>query len=154
MAFSKDFDLKKNILTVDSSQRISISLTSDADVLLAIGEDTEFPKRGNGIIDLAHISLDAEAGKKVAFKSGSGSVTFHATAGFRTGMGVFDKAEDALKSLQVEAVPQMDLSIPAIPDARHLLMLWGYSAESSVNGSHPIGALGTVTFGEIGRAHV
>ncbi len=94
---------------------------------------------------MGSIALEAEAGKDVVFGAGSqGTVSFHASGGLRTGIGVFDKADDALESLQLEQAPGLNLAIDGQAGARYLVMLWGYNAAGSFSGSHPIGAVGTV----------
>ena len=74
-------------------------------------------------------------------------MSFGFQASFRTGAGVFDKAADAIGSLQLDAPSALNLDIPGGPSDRYLLMLFGYKASGSFSVSHPIGVLGSLTFG-------
>jgi len=149
--FNREFKLAPEILGPDSSESISVGAASDGDVFAAILNDTPFPSRASGKIDLEHISLEAKAGRSVAFQAAQNSVTFQASGGFKSGMGVFDNPADAIASLQLDAPPGLDVAVDAAPGERCLLMLWGYAIAGSFTGSHPIGALGSVTFGVEGK---
>lgn len=145
--FLKEFNLDPNILGPGSAASVSVSATTDAGVLQAILADKPFPSRPGGKIELGSIMLQAKSGSQVAFNAGQGSVSFDFSASFHTGLGVFDQAADAIGSLQLKDAPHLDLTLASAPASRYLLMLWGYNAATSLSGSHPIGALGTVTFG-------
>src|SRR5437867_1089408 len=144
---TKEFQLDPKILGPNSAEKVDVSLTTDADVLQAIGDDKPFPTRANGRIELGSIMLQALGGNKVVFNAGQGAISFDFSASFKTGAGVFDEPSDAISSLQLEAPPKLDLTIPEDTSNRYLLMLWGYQALGSVSGSHPIGVLGSLTFG-------
>ena len=109
-----------------------------------------FPTRPNGQIPLGSIKVQAESGKGIAFEAGPTSVSFSASAGLKTGLGVFDKSAGAIASLQLQNTPHLDLALDEVGNQRYLLMLWGYNIAGSFSGSHPIGALGSVTFGAEG----
>ena len=145
--FLKEFHLDPSILGPNSAGTVTVSPTTDAGVLQAILADKPFPVRPGGKIELGSIMLQAQGGSQVAFNAGQGSISFDFSAGFHTGLGVFDQPGDAIASLQLNAPPQLDLTLANGPATRYLLMLWGYQASGSFSGSHPIGALGTVTFG-------
>jgi hypothetical protein len=145
--FQKEFQLPAGILGPGSAGKVSVSSTTDADVLQAILSDSAFPTRPDGKIELGRVMLEASGGKQVTFNAGQGTVGFDFSTSFKTGVGVYDQAADAIGSLQLEAPPNLDLSIPGAPGNRYVLMLWGSKASTSVSGSHPIGALGTVSFG-------
>lgn len=149
-SLSREFALDGSVLGISSSANIAVSLATDTDVLDAILKDLPFPPRPNGQLALGSIALEADAGKDVVFNAGQGTVSFHASAGLKTGMGVFDKADDALASLELDEVPGLDLTMDGSPGARYLVMQWGYDAEGAFSGSHPIGAVGTITFGAEG----
>jgi hypothetical protein len=142
----KTFNLDPNVLGPDSSASISVNATTDADVLQAFVKDEPFPTRPNGQIPLGSITLAAD-GKPVNFKANGGSVSFGFEASFKTGAGVFDKAADAIDSLQLDAPSALNLDIPGGPTDRYLLMLLGYTASGSFSASHPIGVIGSLTFG-------
>jgi hypothetical protein len=143
----KEFQLPAGILGPGSAEKVSVSLTTDADVLQAIVNDSAFPTRPNGKIELGSVMLAASGGSQVRFNAGKGTVGFDFSASFKTGVGVYDQPADAIGSLQLDAPPNLDLTIPSAAGSRYLLMLWGYNASGSFSGSHPIGALGTVSFG-------
>ena len=144
---SKEFTLDPNILGPGSAAKVDVSLTTDADVLQAIVDDKPFPTRTNGKIELGSIMLEAQGGNQVKFDAGQGTVGFDFSASFKTGAGVFDQPADAIGSLQLNAPPKLDLVIPGDPASRYLLMLLGYKASGSFSASHPLGVLGTLTFG-------
>ena len=143
----KEFHLDPNILGPNSAETVAVSLVTDADVRQAILADKPFPTRPNGRLELGSIMLQAQGANPVSFKASQGIVSFGFSAGFHTGVGVFDQPKDVIDSLQLNAPPNLDLTRAADPASRYLLMLWGYQASGSFSGSHPIGALGTVTFG-------
>lgn len=144
---TKEFDLPKDILGPNSAESITIGGSTDADVLEAILNNTKFPSRPNGNIELGHIELKASGGSDIKFNAGQGTVGFNFSAGFQTGIAVFDKATDAINTLHLDNAPKLDLAIPGDPTTRYLLMLLGYQASGNFSGSHPIGVLGTATFG-------
>jgi len=106
-----------------------------------------FPRGLTGKIELGSIDLKAETGKTFAFNAGQTTIGFRASAEFKTGLGVFNVAADAIGSLQLEDSPQLNLSIPGSSTDKFLVLLWGYNVNGSFSGSHPIGVLGSVTFG-------
>lgn len=60
-------------------------------------------------------------------------------------MGVYGKSADALKALSLTDLPSLDIADAS--GQRYLLMDWGYSASFSESSSHPVGLLGTISFG-------
>ena len=146
--FQREFPLPAGILGPGSAEKVAVSLTTDADVLKALVSDTlPFPSRPNGKIELGSVMLQASGGSHVTFDAGKGTVGFNFSASFKTGVGVFDRPADAIGSLQLDAPPNLDLTIPNVKGNRYVLMLWGYKASGTFTGSHPIGVLGTVSFG-------
>ena len=146
------FPLDSDILGPNSALTLEAGGATDADVVQAILSNTPFPTRPNGVIDLAHISLQAAGGNDVAFNGGSTTVGFQFSAGVTAGAGVFDDPQAAVTSLGLDETPGLDLSIGAAPATRYLLLRAGYTASGSVSGSHPIGAIGSFTFGASGQA--
>lgn len=143
----KEFHLDPSILGSNSAETVAVSLSTDADVLQAILADKPFPSRPSGRLELGSVMLQAHGGDQVSFNAGQGSISFDFSANFHTGLGVFDQPADAICSLQLNAPPTLDLTLASDPTSRYLLMLWGYRASGSFSGSHPVGAIGTVTFG-------
>ena len=153
-AFQKSFSLDPDLLGPNSSLTIDVAPTTDADVLQAIAANSPFPSRPSGVIDLAHISLQASGGNPIVFKGGETTVGFQFSAGATAGAGIFDDPQAAVKSLGLDETPRLDLTIGATPGAnsRYALLRTGYTANGSVTGSAPIGALGSFTFGASGAA--
>jgi hypothetical protein len=146
-AFQKTFPLDPEILGPNSSLDLQIGASTDADVLQAIATNQPFPARPSGVIDLTHISLLASGGNPVAFQGGGATVGFSFSAGVTAGLAVFDDPQAAIQSLGLGETPGVDLTIGAAPNSRYTLLRAGYQASGSVSGTHPIGMLGSFTFG-------
>ena len=144
---STKFQLDRTIVAPGGSVTLDIGGSTDHDVLDAILENKPFPERPEGKIELGSIDLKAETGKTFAFNAGPATVGFNASAEFKTGLGVFDSASDAIDSLSLKDAPELTLSLPASTNEKYLVLLWGYDVNGSFSGSHPIGVLGSVTFG-------
>ena len=140
-SFSKDFPLDAGIFT---SGKLTLSGSTDADAAKAILLNDKFP---DGNIELGHIAFSADTGR-VTLKPetvGGASVSFEITASAQSGVGVYGSSADAIKALNL---PQPAcLKITDAAGQRYLLMDWGYSASFSGSASHPVGMLGSVTFG-------
>lgn len=150
--FQKSFALDPDVLGPNSSATLELGATTDADVLLAVTRNAPFPDRPNGIIDLTHISLTASGANPVAFQGGEVSLGFQFSAGVTAGAAIFNKPQDALGALNLGDTPGLNLTIGASPDSRFALLRTGYQASGSVTGTHPIGAIGSFTFGASGAA--
>jgi hypothetical protein len=146
-SFQKTFQLPAGILGPGSAESVSVSATTDADVVQALLTDAPFPERPNGMLELGSVMLEASGGNQVSFNAGQGTVSFDFSAAFKKGVGVYDQSADAIAALQLDAPPQLDLTVAGAAGDRYVLMLCGYNAKGSFSASHPIGALGTVTFG-------
>ena len=145
--FQREFHLDPGILGPGSAESVAVSSATGSDIIQAITENSPFPPRPDGKIELGSIMLQAQGGNQVLFNAGQGTINFDFSASFRTGIGVFNQPSNALGSLQLDASPKLDLTIPGDATSRYLLMLWGYQASGSASVSHPVGVLGTVTFG-------
>lgn len=141
------FDLDPGILAPGSSSTLELSAATDADVASAVARDTSFPDRASGEISLGRISMKADTGKDVAFSAGRGKVGFGLSAGVEAGIGVYDAPAAALQNLALVESPGLDLALPDSATTKFLLMKLGYAAEGSAEGSHPLGVVGSVTFG-------
>ena len=139
--FSKDFSLDAGIFT---STKLSLAASTDANAALAIVNNTKFP---DGDIEVGHISLQADTGQVSLnpAKVGGAAVSFDITASAQSGVGVYAKFADAIKTLALDSAPC--LAISDVDGKRYLIMDWGYSASFSGEGSHPVGLLGSVSFG-------
>lgn len=145
------FDLDKTVtLDADSSLTVEVSGASDHDVFDAIVNNQPFPDRPEGKIPLGRIDLKAQTGKNFTFGTAGAAVAFKASAEFQTGMGVFNFPADATASLQLVNTPRLNLAVPGADTDKFLVMMWGYNLQAVASGSHPIGVLGTVTFGAEG----
>jgi hypothetical protein len=144
---STKFQLDKTIVAPGGSITVDIGASTSHDVVDAILENKPFPDRPDGKIEIGSIDLKAETGKTFAFNAGPSTIGFTASAELKTGMGVFNSAADALASLDLEDAPQLTLSIPGASSDKYLVLLWGYDVAGSFSGSHPIGVLGSLTFG-------
>jgi hypothetical protein len=139
--FSKDIPLDAGIFT---TAKLIFSGSTDANAAQAILLDDKFP---DGNIELGKISFTADTGN-VSLKPemvGGASVSFDISASVKSGMGVYGKSADAIKALSLGDSP--GLKIADAKGQRYLLMDWGYSAKFSGSASHPVGLLGTVSFG-------
>src|SRR5271165_2758639 len=95
--FEKKFSIDPTVLGPNSADSLVVSANTDADVLQSIVNNTPFPERPNGQLELGSIALQASGGNQVTFSAGtSGNVSFNFSASFKTGAGVFDKSADAL----------------------------------------------------------
>lgn len=146
-AFQKTFPLDSEILGSNSSLSLQLGASTDADVIQALAANQPFPTRPTGVIDLTHVSLVASGGNPVAFKGGNTTIGFTFSAGVTAGLGVFDDPQAAIQSLGLGETPGLDLSLGAAPNTRYTLLRAGYQASGSVSGAHPIGVVGSFTFG-------
>jgi hypothetical protein len=152
-ALKKTFPLDPAVLGSGSAATLELGGSTDADVDLAVATNQPFPTRPGGIIDLAHISLTASGGNPVAFQGGGVSLGFEFSAGVTAGAGIFDDPNQAIAALNLGETPGLDLSVgSASPAVRYALLRTGYQASGSVSGTHPIGMLGSFTFGAKGSA--
>jgi hypothetical protein len=143
--FSKDFPLDASVLAPGSSVKLTIGESTDADALAAIVKDDKFPSRN---IELGHISFAADTGKGISFKTaatGGATIGFRSSASFQAGIGVYGTPADAIKALNLGDSPCLGITEAA--GQRCLLMQWGYAVAGSISASHPLGVLGTVSFG-------
>jgi hypothetical protein len=127
-----------------TTAKLTLGASTDMNAAQAILANDKFPDMN---IELGHISFTADTGK-VSLKPtvvGGASVSFDITASMQSGAGVYGKPADAIKALNLGDAP--NLKIADAVGQRYLLMEWGYSASFSGSASHPLGLLGTVSFG-------
>src|SRR5262249_46925459 len=120
--------------------------TTDLDVAKAIEADTPFPDRPGNTIELGHIGFATKGGTPVTFDALGTPVSAEFSAGVAASLGVFPDHAAAIGALNLGETPGLDLSVPASPDTRFALLSSSYTASGSVNGRHPIGAVGSLTF--------
>ncbi|HMF92985.1 MAG TPA: hypothetical protein VKE96_01765 [Vicinamibacterales bacterium] len=126
--------------------------TTDLDVAKAIGADAPFPERPGDTIELGHIGFATRAGTPVRFEVAGTAVSAEFSAGVAASLGVFPDHDAAIGALKLGETPGLDLSVPATPDTRFALLSSSYTASGSVNGRHPIGAVGSVAISASGAS--
>jgi hypothetical protein len=97
--------------------------------------------------------VQAEAGKELALGASGGKVTFGASFTGRSGLAVLDSPSSVLKQVDFEDNPVKlgeALQAPDGTNFRYVLFLASYEAQGEINGKHPIGAVGTMSFGAAG----
>src|ERR1035441_965257 len=146
-SLKKTFPLDPNIFGPKSAASLEMGATTAPDVIVAVAGNLPFPARPNGVIDLSDIYLNASGGLPVAFQGDGVTLGFSFSAGVTAGAAVYDRAEDALASLVPGGAPELEFSALDKPRSRYVLLQSGYRASGSVTGSHPIGVLGSFTFG-------
>ena len=143
----KAFALDPHILGPKSAASLEVGGATAPDVAVAIAANLPFPTRPNGIIDMSDISLTGTGGLPVAFQGEGVTLGFSFSAGVTAGAGIYDRAHDAISALVPGGAPGLELSAIDQPGSRFVLLQAGYRASGSVKGSHPIGVLGSFTFG-------
>src|SRR5262245_57908470 len=146
-AIRKTFALDPAILGAGSTATLELGGTTAADVVMAVTSNKPFPVRPNGVLDLAQIALTATSGEGLKFQAGNLAIGVAFSAGVSAAAGVFDTSDKAINALDLGETPGLDLSVGADGSKRYLLLRSAYQASGSVEGSHPVGAIGTFTFG-------
>src|SRR5918993_1481656 len=80
-----------------------------------------------------------------------GKISIEGSATADLQLGIFDKGREVLDRLSLEDADEIALALPDDPESRYALFLAGYSAQGKISGSHPIGVVGSVSFGVEGR---
>src|SRR5262249_54520368 len=80
------------------------------------------------------------------------TVSAEFSAGVAASLGVFPDHDAAIGALNLGEIPGLDLSVPASPDTRFALLSSSYTASGSVNGRHPIGAVGSLALSASGAS--
>lgn len=146
-AFQRRFALDPEILGPGSALSLELAGSTDQDVVVALATGKPLPKRPGGVLELGRISLAASGGNQVAFNAGNTTAAFQFAAGTAAGIGVYDEPQKALDALELGEAPGLEADLGDSPSARFLLLRAGYRATASVDGAHPIGAVGSFTFG-------
>lgn len=148
---STKFQLDKTIVAPDGSFSVEIGASTDHDVMAAILDNKPFPDRSDGKIELGSIELNADTGKEFVFDAGQTTIGFRAAASFKSGLGVFNSAADAITSLQLSDGPEINLNLAGDGTEKFLVLLSAYDIQGSISGSHPIGVFGSLGFGATGE---
>src|SRR5262245_3906773 len=147
LAIRKTFPLDPAILGAGSAATVELGGTTAADVVLAVASNKPFPTRPNGVLELAQIALTATSGEGLKFRAGDLAVGVAFSAGVSAAAGVFDTSDKAISALDLGETPGLDLSVGPDGSKRYLLLRSAYQTTASVEGSHPVGAIGAFTFG-------
>jgi hypothetical protein len=142
----KTFALDPAILGPGSAASVEVGGATDSDVVFAVVSNKPFPTRPNGVIDLAHIALTA-GNDQLKFEAGAVSLGIEFSAGVAAGAGIFDRPDDAIRALELGETIGLDLTMGVEPNTRYVLLRTRYQANGAVEGSHPIGGIGALTFG-------
>ncbi len=146
-ALQRQFALDPDILGPGSALSLELTGATDQDVVAALATGKPLPKRPDGVLELGRIGLAASGGKAVKFNAGKTTVGFQFSAGVTAGIGVYDEPGKALDALDLGEAPGLDLAFDDSATTRFALFRAGYEAAGSVEGAHPIGAVGSFTFG-------
>ncbi len=126
---------------------IEIAASSAGDVLDALARDEKFPKRR---IDLAGLSLETGENHDLELDGGKGKVALAASGSARMKVGIFDKGQEVMDLLALQDGQTAGIELADEPGTRLALFLASYEVQAQVSGSHPIGVVGSVTFGVTG----
>ncbi len=148
---TRRFDLPAASLLPGSAAALELGSDASADVAQAVLANDAFPERE---VQLGAISLEAEAGREVALGHSGGQVKFGGSFRGNAGLAVLNSPEAVLKSLDLgddNPFPLVEALRPASGGFRYVLFLAGYEAAGSIEGAHPIGGFGTLSFGAAGE---
>ncbi|HEY3707476.1 MAG TPA: hypothetical protein VGL22_20610 [Terracidiphilus sp.] len=142
LSLSKEFSIDAGIFT---AAKVTVGSSADANAIQAVLLNSRFP---DGDIKVGNFSVKANTGEvslqPSALPAGT-SVSFDFSASAQSGMGVYDRFADALSALNLTNQPS--LKIADVTGRRYLLLSCGYSGLFSGSASHPVGMLGSVSFG-------
>src|SRR5262245_16428259 len=147
-----EFELDRTITVPGSAASLTLSGETNASLLQSIEVDNTFP---DGELSIGRIEFGAKTKDDISFDAGNTKVSFGASVKARLSGGVFTSAAGAMKALDLVDASALDLSLPSSSSDRFFMLLSGYAAAAHVEGTHPLGVLGSATFGvEAGRASV
>src|SRR4051812_49122312 len=141
---TKDFPLNLDVPGFPSTSKLMVSASTEPDVLAALVGNLPFPDRE---LDLGKIGIDFEGQTDTPMDTGIGAVSFQASAHSRLGIGVYPNSVSALTALALEGSADLKLQLNEDPGNRLALLVAGYAVKTSANVTHPIGALGSASFG-------
>jgi len=124
--------------------KVALKTVTDSPVIVAIAANKPFPDHHEGEISALRFSTDT--GESLSFGDG-GKVKFSLKAEARQQLGLYTGPQ-IIKLLDLDDAKQIGLDFGA---ARHSVFLMGYALEGKIDGSHPIGALGSAKFGVTAR---
>ncbi len=148
---TRTFPLDK-VLGAGSAATLELSGTTSMDVVTAVTGRKRMPTRPDGVLELGSIGLTLSSGEDLQFTAGSTRLNVSFGAGVAAGLGIYDVPGKALAALDLEEIPGLEIAIDDPDDTRFVLLRAGYSASGGVTGTHPIGAIGSFSFGVSGKA--
>jgi hypothetical protein len=148
---TKKFPLD-SVLGAGAGASLDLSGTTNMDVVRAVTGGTPMPTRPEGVLELGSIALTVATGSDLRFKAGAAKVDVSFSAGVSAGLGIYDAPAGALAALDLEETPGLDIRIDDPQATRFALLRSGYSASGGAKGTHPIGAIGSFSFGASARA--
>ncbi len=148
---AKEFPLD-SILKVGATGNLELSGTTSMDVLAAVASKKPFPPRPDGVLALGSIGLTVSSGSDLRFAAGATKVDVSFSAGVSAGLGIYDTPDKALAALDLEETPGLAIVIDDSDTTRFALLRAGYSASGGAKGTHPIGLVGSFSFGASAKA--
>ncbi|MBY0505938.1 MAG: hypothetical protein K2X03_18625 [Bryobacteraceae bacterium] len=142
-SFERKFFLDPSILPAGAASSLTVSVATGADVALALAKDKPFPTRPNGVLPLAGLAFALDSSEDLKLQAGPVQVS----VGFSSGAGIYDSAAAALASLDLPETPAVPIHLSQRDGDRFAVIRLGYQASGKVSGTHPLGAVGTFTFG-------
>ena len=142
--FQRKFPLDTAALLPGSASSLTLGTSTAADVLTAIAANKPFPDRE---IAVASFGFETGAEEKFEFgQPGAGKATFSFAAAARTRLGIFAGAR-IMTELDLQDAGEIGLAFPDEEGRRYALFVAGFQAEAGVQASHPIGVVGSASFG-------
>ncbi len=136
-----------NLGSAAAGTTIDIDDATDSDVITALATNTKFPDRD---LQLGRISASFNTPTATFAPAAGATVTMSAAASFNSGVGIFSKADPVIQALPLDPAITLDFGLGA--NDHLILVSFGYTASGSINGTAPIGMIGSATFGVSGQS--
>jgi hypothetical protein len=150
------FSFTKDGKFLDNKVSANITVTADPAAGLLLANNQPFPA---GTTQIGSLKTGVSGGTgNVSFANDKNDVvSFSGSAGFTTGLGVYDDPAAMLKDLDPQGtilqgltVNGQNLTVKGENIAQFLALDWGYDISASVSGSVALGGAGAITFGADG----
>lgn len=147
---SRTFPISSKVLAPGSAASITLGpRTADVIIQAVLSSDGVLPP---GDLSITDFDVQLAGGNLPEIRLGSAASTvrlgFSADASAK--LGVFDSQDSLLQALALKDADELRLDLDG-PDTRLVLLRAGYSLSADASGSHPVGALGTISFGASGN---
>ena len=144
--------LEKNKSFLTGKANVTLNVTGDGAFVQQLAGNLPFPAEDT---QLGSVDVKAAVGTGgVSFGEGRGTVSFSASAGAFSSIGVYHKAAtlvDALQFIGDDATEGESLSnalvLPRQDNELFAVLRWGYHISAAAKGSVALGAAGTIDFG-------